>query len=45
MTKVVFRNRRILAKQMGLPDDSITMIEADVGGGFGVRGDSIPRIS
>ncbi len=43
MTKVVFHNRRILSKQMGLPEDSITMIEADVGGGFGVRGEFYPE--
>ena len=43
MTKVVFHNRRILAKQMGVPEDSITMIEADVGGGFGVRGEFYPE--
>ena len=43
MTKVVFHNRRILAKQMGLPEDAITMIEADVGGGFGVRGEFYPE--
>jgi hypothetical protein len=28
MTKVVFHNRRILAKQLALPEDAITMIEA-----------------
>ena len=43
MTKVVFHNRRILAKQIGLPEDAITMIEADVGGGFGVRGEFYPE--
>ena len=43
MTKVVFHNRRILAKQMGLAEDAITMIEADVGGGFGVRGEFYPE--
>ena len=43
MTKVVFHNRRILSKQMGLPEESITMIEADVGGGFGVRGEFYPE--
>jgi carbon-monoxide dehydrogenase large subunit len=43
MTKVVFHNRRILAKQMRLPEDAITMIEADVGGGFGVRGEFYPE--
>ena len=30
--KVAFHNRRILAKQMGLAEHAITMIEADVGG-------------
>src|SRR4051812_3122109 len=43
MTKVVFHNRRILAKQLALPADAITMIEADVGGGFGVRGEFYPE--
>ena len=43
MTKVVFHNRRMLAKQMGLAEDAITMIEADVGGGFGVRGEFYPE--
>jgi carbon-monoxide dehydrogenase large subunit len=28
---------------MGVPEDSITMIEADVGGGFGVRGEFYPE--
>jgi aerobic carbon-monoxide dehydrogenase large subunit len=43
LAKVVFHNRRILAKQMGLAEDAITMIEADVGGGFGVRGEFYPE--
>jgi aerobic carbon-monoxide dehydrogenase large subunit len=43
MTKVVFHNRRILAKQLSVPEDAITMIEADVGGGFGVRGEFYPE--
>jgi len=43
VAKVPFHNRRILAKQMGLPEDAITMIEADVGGGFGVRGEFYPE--
>jgi carbon-monoxide dehydrogenase large subunit len=42
-TKVPFHNRRILAKQMGLAEDAVTMIEADVGGGFGVRGEFYPE--
>jgi carbon-monoxide dehydrogenase large subunit len=41
--KVPFHNRRILAKQLGLAEDAITMIEADVGGGFGVRGEFYPE--
>ena len=43
LTKVVFHNRSILAKQMGFAEDAITMIEADVGGGFGVRGEFYPE--
>ena len=41
--KVAFHNRRILAKHLGLAEDAITMIEADVGGGFGVRGEYYPE--
>ena len=41
--KVAFHNRTILAKQMGLAEDAITMFEADVGGGFGVRGEFYPE--
>ena len=41
--KVPFFNRRILAKQIGLPEDSIEMIENDVGGGFGARGEFYPE--
>src|SRR5215475_4269486 len=33
--KVPFFNRRVLAKQMGLPEDAIAMVETDIGGGFG----------
>lgn len=43
ITKVPFHNRRILATQMGLAEDAVTMIEADVGGGFGVRGEFYPE--
>ena len=42
-SKVPFHNRRILAKQMRLPEDSISMVECDVGGGFGVRGEFYPE--
>jgi len=41
--KVAFPNRRILATQMGLPEKSIRMVENDVGGGFGVRGEFYPE--
>jgi aerobic carbon-monoxide dehydrogenase large subunit len=41
--KVLFANRRILAKQMGLAEDAIDMVEYDVGGGFGARGEFYPE--
>ena len=41
--KVLFANRRILAKQMGLAEDAIDMVEQDVGGGFGARGEFYPE--
>ena len=37
--KVPFPNRKILAAMMDLPVTSIDMIESDVGGGFGARGE------
>jgi carbon-monoxide dehydrogenase large subunit len=42
-TKVPFHNRRMLARQIGLPEQAIDMIECDVGGGFGVRGEFYPE--
>ena len=42
-SKVPFFNRRILAAQMGLAEDAIDMVENDVGGGFGVRGEFSPE--
>jgi carbon-monoxide dehydrogenase large subunit len=42
-TKVVFGNRRILADMLQLPLASIELIELDVGGGFGVRGEFYPE--
>jgi aerobic carbon-monoxide dehydrogenase large subunit len=42
-SKVPFHNRRILAMQMRLLEDSISMVECDVGGGFGVRGEFYPE--
>lgn len=42
-TKVPFFNRRVLAKMLALPEASIDMIETDIGGGFGVRGEFYPE--
>jgi len=42
-TKVLFFNRRTLAPMLGLAEDAIDMIEPDVGGGFGVRGEFYPE--
>jgi aerobic carbon-monoxide dehydrogenase large subunit len=41
--KVAFVNRRVLARQMGLREDAIRMVENDVGGGFGARGEFYPE--
>jgi len=41
--KVPFPNRRMLAAQMGLSVDAIEMVEGDVGGAFGVRGEFYPE--
>ncbi len=41
--KVLFFNRRIIAKQLGLPEDAIDMVEYDVGGSFGARGEFYPE--
>ena len=41
--KVLFFNRRTLAKQMGLAESAIEMVENDVGGGFGARGEFYPE--
>jgi carbon-monoxide dehydrogenase large subunit len=41
--KVAFFNRRVLAKQMALPEGSVRMVENDVGGGFGARGEFYPE--
>jgi carbon-monoxide dehydrogenase large subunit len=42
-TKVPFFNRAALAAAMALPLEQIDMIEVDVGGGFGVRGEFYPE--
>jgi aerobic carbon-monoxide dehydrogenase large subunit len=41
--KVPFPNRRMLAKMMDLPEKSVRMLEFDVGGGFGARGEFYPE--
>ncbi len=41
--KVPFLNRRVLAQHLGLAEDAIRMVENDVGGGFGVRGEFYPE--
>lgn len=37
--KVPFQNRRVLAGMMNIPESAIDMIENDVGGGYGARGE------
>jgi aerobic carbon-monoxide dehydrogenase large subunit len=41
--KVPFTNRRALAEMMDLPEASVRMVEYDVGGGFGARGEFYPE--
>jgi carbon-monoxide dehydrogenase large subunit len=41
--KVPFQNRKALAAMLGLDEARIDLIECDVGGGFGVRGDFYPE--
>ena len=41
--KVLFFNRRTLAKQLGLAEGAIEIVENDVGGGFGARGEFYPE--
>ena len=41
--KVPFPNRLMLAAMLGLPELSIRMLEYDVGGGFGARGEFYPE--
>ena len=42
-TKVNFFNRRHLAAAFGLPETAVELIETDVGGGFGARGELYPE--
>ena len=41
--KVRYHNRKVLAQLMRLPLSSVVLIENDVGGGFGVRGEFYPE--
>jgi aerobic carbon-monoxide dehydrogenase large subunit len=41
--KVLFFNRRTLAKQLGLAEEAVELVENDVGGGFGARGEFYPE--
>jgi carbon-monoxide dehydrogenase large subunit len=41
--KVPFFNRRILAHMLGLAEAAVDLIENDVGGGFGARGEFYPE--
>jgi carbon-monoxide dehydrogenase large subunit len=41
--KVPFFNRRTLAQMMGLSESTVDLIENDVGGGFGARGEFYPE--
>src|SRR5262249_57459243 len=41
--KDLFFNRRTLAKAMSLPESAIDIVENDVGGGFGARGELYPE--
>jgi carbon-monoxide dehydrogenase large subunit len=41
--KVPFFNRRALAQMMGLSEAAVELIENDVGGGFGARGEFYPE--
>ena len=41
--KVPFYNRRTLAHMLGLAETAVDLIEVDVGGGFGARGELYPE--
>jgi carbon-monoxide dehydrogenase large subunit len=42
-TKVPFFNRGLLASFFDLPETAVDMIETDIGGGFGIRGEFYPE--
>ncbi|MGH8697481.1 MAG: xanthine dehydrogenase family protein molybdopterin-binding subunit, partial [Burkholderiales bacterium] len=41
--KTAFRNRKVLAGQMRMREADIELVEGDVGGGFGARGEFYPE--
>lgn len=41
--KVLFFNRRAIAQMLGLDETSVVLIENDIGGGFGARGEFYPE--
>jgi aerobic carbon-monoxide dehydrogenase large subunit len=42
-TKVPFFNRKTLTEMLGLPRQKVDLVEVDVGGAFGVRGEFYPE--
>ena len=42
-TKVIHTNRTILSELLGMPESCIHLMEPDVGGGFGARGEFYPE--
>lgn len=42
-TKVVYFNRRVLARMLGMPEHQIYMPQSDAGGSFGIRGEFYPE--
>jgi carbon-monoxide dehydrogenase large subunit len=43
MTKVPYFSQRIIAEHLGLPEHSVHVMQIDVGGAFGVRGELYPE--
>jgi carbon-monoxide dehydrogenase large subunit len=43
VAKVPWATRGMLAKQLGLPEEKVELLEVDVGGGFGQRGEFYPE--
>ena len=41
--KLVHANRRVLAAMLGRPEERVRLVELDVGGGFGTRGEFYPE--